>query len=112
MDAAARAEENHKNNSAWSKIWAEFIFTFMDVRREGKRRYGCGLLQKTCSPLYTEGIFIWEEEIDTIYINGNSRSLINMLKDSYQIYRKILNFPAAVLLGNTLVLNFLSEGLG
>lgn len=40
---------------------------------------------------------IVEEEIDTVYFDGNSASHFDTLRDSYRIYREILKFSAASL---------------
>lgn len=48
----------------------------------------------TCS---RNKIPILEEEIDTIYFNGNAASHFNAVKDSYRIYKEILKFSAASL---------------
>lgn len=41
---------------------------------------------------------IIEQEIDTIYIDGNSSSHFNAVKDSYRIYKEIFKFSAASLI--------------
>lgn len=41
------------------------------------------------------GIPILEEEIETIYINGNASSHFATVKDSYRVYKEILKFSAA-----------------
>ena len=49
----------------------------------------------TCS---RAGIPIREEEIDTIYIDGNASSHFDTVKDSYRVYKEILKFSAASLI--------------
>ncbi len=48
----------------------------------------------TCS---RNKIPILEEEIDTVYFNGNATSHFNTVKDSYRIYKEILKFSTASL---------------
>lgn len=43
------------------------------------------------------GIPILEKEIDTIYIDGNSSSHFDTVKDSWRVYKEILKFSAASL---------------
>lgn len=50
----------------------------------------------TCS---RTGIPILEEEIDTIYIDGNASSHFDTVKDSCRVYKEILKFSAASLTG-------------
>ena len=45
-----------------------------------------------------KGIKIEEIEIETIYINNNNNSHFNPLKDSMQIYRKIIKFSLSSLI--------------
>ncbi len=42
---------------------------------------------------------IVEEEIETIYINDNSSSHFNPLKDSFRVYKEIIKFSAASFVG-------------
>ncbi len=46
-----------------------------------------------------EGIKIMEHEIETIYIDGNSQSHFDTVKDSARIYREILKFSASSFVG-------------
>lgn len=46
----------------------------------------------TCSRI---GIPILEEEIETIYIDGNASSHFDTVKDSWRVYKEILKFSAA-----------------
>lgn len=49
----------------------------------------------TCSRI---GIPILEEEIETIYIDGNASSHFDTVKDSWRVYKEILKFSAASLI--------------
>lgn len=44
------------------------------------------------------GIPILEEEIDTIYIDGNASSHFDTVRDSWRVYKEILKFSAASLI--------------
>lgn len=69
----------------------------------------------TCS---RDKISIREEEIDTIYINGNAGSHFDAMKDSYLVYKEILKFSAASLVSFFLdyslycLLTLLTSGYG
>lgn len=69
----------------------------------------------TCS---RAGIPILEEEIDTIYLDGNASSHFDTVKDSWRVYQEILKFSAASLTsfavdyGLYSLLTLLTSGLG
>lgn len=69
----------------------------------------------TCSRI---GIPILEEEIETIYIDGNASSHFDTVKDSWRVYKEILKFSAASLIsflvdyGLYSVLTLCTSGLG
>ena len=69
----------------------------------------------TCS---RTGIPILEEEIETIYIDGNASSHFDTVKDSWRVYKEILKFSAASLIsflvdcGLYILLTFCTSGLG
>ncbi|MBQ3292523.1 MAG: bifunctional glycosyltransferase family 2/GtrA family protein [Mogibacterium sp.] len=46
-----------------------------------------------------KGIPIIEEEIETVYLNGNKTSHFNTLRDSARIYKEILKFSASSFIG-------------
>lgn len=46
-----------------------------------------------------KGIPIIEEEIETVYLDGNQSSHFNTIKDSIRIYREILKFSASSIIG-------------
>ena len=72
---------------------AKLIPQFLTV--PGKRyEYEMNVLL-TCS---RTGIPILEEEIDTIYIDGNASSHFDTVKDSWRVYKEILKFSAASLI--------------
>ena len=72
---------------------AELIPLFLAVSGE-RYEYEMNVLL-TCSH---NGIPILEEEIDTIYIDGNTSSHFDTVKDSYRVYKEILKFSAASLI--------------
>jgi putative flippase GtrA len=89
--------------STGQKVWdtqtglrafsAKLIPKFLAV--PGKRyEYEMNVLL-TCS---RTGIPILEEEIDTIYIDGNASSHFDTVKDSWRVYKEILKFSAASLI--------------
>ena len=49
--------------------------------------------------LAREGTPIIEEDIETIYIEGNSSSHFNTVKDSFKIYKEIIKFSASSFIG-------------
>lgn len=65
-----------------------------------------------------KGIKIDEVEIETVYIDGNSSSHFNPLKDSYRIYKRIIKFAASSIIGFITdyllftIFAFLTAGLG
>lgn len=69
----------------------------------------------TCSRV---GIPILEEEINTIYIDGNASSHFDTVKDSWRVYKEILKFSAASLIsflvdyGLYSLFTLLTSGLG
>lgn len=69
----------------------------------------------TCSRI---GIPILEEEIETIYIDGNASSHFDTVKDSWRVYKEILKFSAASLIsflvdyGLYSILTLCTSGLG
>lgn len=89
--------------STGEKVWdtqtglrafsAKQIPQFLAV--EGERyEYEMNVLL-TCS---RAGILIMEEEIETIYIDGNASSHFDTVKDSWRVYKEILKFSAASLI--------------
>lgn len=72
---------------------AKLIPQFLTV--PGKRyEYEMNMLL-TCSRI---GILILEEEIETIYIDGNVSSHFDTVKDSWRVYKEIFKFSAASLI--------------
>ncbi len=69
----------------------------------------------TCS---RTGIPVLEEQIQTIYIDGNASSHFDAVKDSWRVYKEILKFSAASLIsflvdyGLFSILTLLTSGLG
>lgn len=69
----------------------------------------------TCS---RTGVPILEEEINTIYIDGNASSHFDTVKDSWRVYKEILRFSGASLIsflvdyGLYSILTLLTSGLG
>lgn len=64
------------------------------------------------------GIPIQEEEIATIYINGNASSHFDAVRDSYRIYKELLKFSASSLISFAVdyvffsILILLTNGMG
>ncbi len=69
----------------------------------------------TCS---RAGVPLLEEEIDTIYMDGNASSHFDTVKDSWRVYKELLKFSAASLTsflvdyGSYCLLTLLTSGLG
>ena len=89
--------------STGQKVWdtqtglrafcAKLIPQFLSISGE-RYEYEMKVLL-TCS---RTGIPILEEEIDTIYIEGNASSHFDTVRDSYRVYKEILKFSAASLI--------------
>jgi putative flippase GtrA len=89
--------------STRQKIWdtqtglrafcAKLIPQFLTISGE-RYEYEMNVLL-TCS---RAGIPILEEEIDTIYIDGNASSHFDTVRDSCRVYKEILKFSAASLI--------------
>ena len=85
--------------------------TGLDVRdtQTGLRAFGRSLIPKMLEiegdryeyeinmllELAREGIPIIEEDIETVYIEGNKSSHFNTIKDSFKIYKEIIKFSAS-----------------
>ncbi len=80
---------------------ARLIPQLLDISGE-RYEYEMNVLL-TCSNI---GIPIREVEIDTIYIDGNSSSHFDTVRDSYRVYKEILKFSAS-----SLISFFLDYGL-
>lgn len=88
--------------STGQKVWdtqtglrafsAELIPLFLTVQGE-RYEYEMNVLL-TCSRV---SVPIIEEEIDTIYIDGNASSHFNTVKDSWRVYKEIIKFSAVSL---------------
>lgn len=92
---------------------ARLIRQFLSIPGE-RYEYEMNVLL-TCSRI---GIPILEEEIETIYIDGNASSHFDTVKDSWRVYKEILKFSAASLIsfwvdyGLYSVLTLWTSGLG
>lgn len=109
--------------STGQKVWdtqtglrafsAEMIPLFLRVQGE-RYEYEMNVLL-TCSRV---SVPIIEEEIDTIYIDGNSSSHFNTVKDSWRVYKEIIKFSAVSLVSFFIdyalysLLTFCTSGLG
>ena len=84
----------HDTQTGLRAFSTDMIPTLLEI--EGSRyEYEINMLLESAA----RGIPIREERIDTVYIDNNSSSHFDAVKDSFRVYREILKFSASSLAG-------------
>ncbi|MBR2539473.1 MAG: bifunctional glycosyltransferase family 2/GtrA family protein [Mogibacterium sp.] len=84
----------HDTQTGLRAFTADMIPRLLEIRGD-RYEYEINMLMEFAR----EGVPIIEEEIETVYLDGNSASHFSTVKDSFRIYKEIIKFSASSFIG-------------